>query len=98
MTYAFTPTDIPEVLLLEPKLRVEDGGILHESFNARDFVQATGFKNGFVQESLLKYRYGVIRSPHYQVHHQQGKLVRVCVGEVFHAVVDMRRYSPSFGR
>lgn len=97
MSYTFTPTALAEVLLLEPQLRIEDGGIFHESFNARDFIQATGFKNGFVQEGHLKYRYGVIRSPHYQVHHQQGKLVRVNVGEVFHAVVDMRRYSPSFG-
>jgi len=98
MSYSYTPTSLPEVLLLEPQLRIEDGAILHECFNARDFVQATGFKNEFVQECLLKYRYGVVRSPHYQVHHQQGKLVRVGVGEVFHVVVDMRRYSPSFGR
>jgi dTDP-4-dehydrorhamnose 3,5-epimerase len=51
-----------------------------------------------VQENLMKFRYGVVRSPCYQVHHQQGKLVRVNAGEVFNVVLDMRRYSPEFGQ
>ena len=73
-------------------------GFFFESFNARDFAQATGLKVDFVQDNHSKSGHGVLRGLHYQIRHPQGKLVRVVQGEVFDVAVDLRRASPTFGR
>ena len=98
MPYTVTPTAIPEVLVLEPKVFGDARGFFFESFNARDFAQATGLNVEFVQDNHSKSARGVLRGLHYQIQHAQGKLVRVVQGEVFDVAVDLRRASPTFGR
>ena len=98
MPYTVTPTAIPDVLVLEPKVFGDARGFFFESFNARDFAQATGLQVEFVQDNHSKSARGVLRGLHYQIQHAQGKLVRVVQGEVFDVAVDLRRSSPTFGR
>ncbi len=98
MPYTVTATAIPDVLVLEPKVFGDARGFFFESFNARDFAQATGLNVEFVQDNHSKSAHGVLRGLHYQIQHAQGKLVRVVQGEVFDVAVDLRRSSPTFGR
>ncbi|WP_180683598.1 dTDP-4-dehydrorhamnose 3,5-epimerase [Tepidicella baoligensis] len=98
MPYTVTPTAIPDVLVLEPRVFADGRGFFYESFNQRDFEQATGLQGvPFVQDNHSKSAQGVLRGLHYQIQHPQGKLVRVVQGEVFDVAVDMRRGSPTFG-
>lgn len=98
MPYQVTKTPIDGVLVLEPKVFGDARGFFFESFNARDFEQATGLKETFVQDNHSKSAKGVLRGMHYQVQHAQGKLVRVTEGAVFDVVVDIRKGSPTFGQ
>ena len=98
MPYTVTPTALPEVLILEPKVFGDDRGFFFESFNQRDFQQATGLDVNFVQDNHSKSSQGVLRGLHYQIQHPQGKLVRVTQGVVFDVAVDLRRSSPNFGK
>jgi dTDP-4-dehydrorhamnose 3,5-epimerase len=93
-----TATAIPEVLLLEPRVFGDDRGFFFESYNRRAFREATGLDPDFVQDNHSKSARNVLRGLHYQVQNAQGKLVRVTAGEVFDAVVDLRRSSPTFGK
>ena len=92
-----TPTIIPEVLILEPKVFGDDRGFFFESFNAKTFEQATGLKREFVQDNHSKSAKNVLRGLHYQIQNPQGKLVRVTQGEVFDVAVDLRKSSKTFG-
>jgi dTDP-4-dehydrorhamnose 3,5-epimerase len=96
MPYQVTTTPIDGVLVLEPKVFGDARGFFFESFNARDFEQATGLNMAFVQDNHSKSAKGVLRGLHYQVQHAQGKLVRVTQGAVFDVVVDIRKGSPTF--
>jgi dTDP-4-dehydrorhamnose 3,5-epimerase len=98
MPYNVIPTNIPDVLLLEPKVFGDSRGFFFESFNARDFAEATGLAVDFVQDNHSKSARGVLRGLHYQIEHAQGKLVRVVQGKVFDVAVDLRKSSPTFGR
>lgn len=98
MPFTVIPTAIPDVLLLEPKVFGDARGFFFESFNARDFAEATGVNAQFVQDNHSKSARGVLRGLHYQIQHAQGKLVRVVQGTVFDVAVDLRRSSPTFGR
>ncbi len=91
-------TDIPDVLILEPKVVGDTRGFFLESFNAKQFANATGLNVDFVQDNHSRSAQGVLRGLHYQTQHTQGKLVRVVSGEVFDVVVDLRRSAPSFGQ
>ena len=91
-------SELPGVLVLEPKVFGDARGFFYESFNARAFEQATGLACEFVQDNHSRSQRGVLRGLHYQVQQAQGKLVRVTAGEVFDVVVDLRSSSPSFGR
>jgi dTDP-4-dehydrorhamnose 3,5-epimerase len=93
-----TPTAMPEVLVLEPRVFGDDRGFFYESFNARTFEQLTGQRVNFVQDNHTRSARGVLRGLHYQIRQPQGKLVRVSSGAIFDVVVDMRRSSPFFGR
>lgn len=92
------PTAIPGLLILEPRVFGDDRGFFFESWNRRAFCEAVGRDVEFVQDNHSKSAKGVLRGLHYQVQQAQGKLVRVVAGEVFDAVVDLRRSSPTFGR
>jgi len=93
-----TPTAIPEVIILEPKVFGDERGFFFESFNARAFEQATGLKREFVQDNHSKSAKHVLRGLHYQIQNPQGKLVRVTQGEVFDVAVDLRKSSKTFGQ
>jgi len=92
------PTEIPDVLILEPKVFGDDRGFFMESCNQNVWEEATGLKRTFVQDNHSRSAKGVLRGLHYQVEHPQGKLVRVVRGEVFDVAVDLRRSSPTYGR
>jgi dTDP-4-dehydrorhamnose 3,5-epimerase len=98
MPITVTPTAIPEVLIIEPKVFGDHRGYFFESFNSRDFAAGTGLDVTFVQDNHARSVRGVLRGLHYQMERPQGKLVRVSVGEVFDVAVDMRGSSPTFGR
>ena len=98
MPYTVTPTDLPDVLMLQPKVLGDARGFFVESFNARDFANATGLEVEFVQDNHTMSSQGVLRGLHYQIQHAQGKLVRVVRGEVFDVAVDLRKSSANFGR
>ncbi len=98
MPYQVTTTPIDGVLVLEPKVFGDARGFFFESFNARDFSQATGLDVQFVQDNHSKSAKGVLRGMHYQTQHAQGKLVRVTQGAVFDVAVDIRKGSPTFGK
>ena len=93
-----TPTRIPDVLLIEPKIFGDDRGFFFESFNRRAFHEATGLNVDFVQDNHSKSAHNVLRGLHYQVEQPQGKLVRVTQGEVFDVAVDIRKGSATYGQ
>jgi dTDP-4-dehydrorhamnose 3,5-epimerase len=98
MAITVTATALPEVKLIEPKVFGDARGFFLESFNEREFAQKVGVDARFVQDNHSRSAKGVLRGMHYQIQHAQGKLVRVVAGEVFDAVVDVRRRSPNFGK
>ena len=98
MPYEVTPTALQDVLLLQPKVFGDDRGFFYESFNAREFVAATGLERAFVQDNHSRSGKGVLRGLHYQIQHPQGKLVRVTEGEIFDVAVDLRESSSNFGK
>ena len=87
------PTDLPGVLLLEPRLFADDRGFFFESFNERTFADRTGVQARFVQDNQSRSRSNVLRGLHYQIRQPQGKLVRVLAGRVFDVCVDLRKPS-----
>lgn len=93
-----TPTEIPDVLIIEPKVFGDDRGFFFESFNQRKFEEAIGRSVNFVQDNHSRSGRGVLRGLHYQIKQPQGKLVRVVAGEVFDVAVDLRRESSTFGQ
>ncbi|MDQ7978061.1 dTDP-4-dehydrorhamnose 3,5-epimerase [Paraburkholderia sp. SARCC-3016] len=98
MAITVTATALPEVKLIEPKVFGDARGFFLESFNEREFAQKVGVDARFVQDNHSRSARGVLRGMHYQIQHAQGKLVRVVAGEVFDAVVDVRKRSPNFGK
>ena len=93
-----TPTEIPDVLVVEPKIFNDERGFFLESYNRRAFKEATGVDADFVQDNQSFSVRNVLRGLHYQVRQPQGKLVQVLAGEVFDVVVDLRRRSRTFGK
>jgi dTDP-4-dehydrorhamnose 3,5-epimerase len=91
-------TEIPDVLVIEPKVFGDDRGFFYESFNERRFKELTGITENFVQDNHSKSARNVLRGLHYQIQQPQGKLARVVSGEVFDVAVDLRKSSPTFGR
>ncbi len=90
-------TDIPDVLELVPKVFGDERGFFLETWNERVF-DAAGMPATFVQDNWSRSRKGILRGLHYQIERPQGKLVRVVRGTIFDVAVDMRRWSPTFGR
>ena len=91
-------TNIPDVIILEPKVYGDNRGFFFESFNQQAFNKATGLDVQFVQDNHSRSAKGVLRGLHYQIQQPQGKLVRVTRGSVFDVAVDIRRSSPTFGQ
>jgi len=93
-----TPTAIPDVLIIEPKVFGDARGFFCECFNQKAFNEATGTNHQFVQDNHSRSSKGVLRGLHYQIQQPQGKLVRVARGSVFDVAVDIRKSSPTFGQ
>lgn len=94
-----TPTAIPDVLVLEPRVFGDARGFFTESFNQQVFNEATGTNFEFVQDNHSRSCRGVLRGLHYQLPpHAQGKLMRVVRGAVWDVAVDIRPGSPTFGQ
>ena len=91
-----TPTAVPDVKLIEPRVFGDERGFFFESWNRRTLAEA-GLDVDFVQDNHSRSGRGVLRGLHYQIERAQGKLVRVVAGEVFDVAVDLRRSSPTFG-
>ena len=90
-------TNIPDCLIIQPKVFGDARGFFFESYNHR-VLAALGVASEFVQDNHSRSGRNVLRGLHYQIEHPQGKLVRVIVGEVFDVAVDLRRNSQTFGR
>lgn len=94
-----TPTRIPDVLIIEPKVFGDDRGFFFESFNQKAFNEAVGQDITFVQDNHSKSVKNVLRGLHYQLPPKaQGKLVRVIQGKVFDVAVDLRKESKTYGQ
>lgn len=92
-----TPTLLPEVFLIEPKVFQDERGFFLESYQKERFNEA-GINVDFVQDNHSRSRQGVLRGLHYQIKQPQGKLVRVIMGEIFDVAVDIRKNSGTFGK
>lgn len=93
----FTPTAIPDVILIEPRVFGDSRGFFMETFQAEQFA-AAGLPTQFVQDNHSGSQRGTLRGLHYQIRHAQGKLLRVTSGTIFDVVVDLRRSSATFGK
>lgn len=95
----FTRTDIPDVVILEPKVHGDERGYFVETFRADKLEEFLGYKINFIQDNESKSSRGVLRGLHYQLHPAtQTKLVRVIQGRVLDVAVDIRKGSPTFGK
>jgi len=92
-----TPTSLPEVLLIEPRVFGDPRGFFYESWNERAFA-AAGINAHFVQDNHSRSEKNVLRGLHYQIRQTQGKLIRAMAGSIFDVAVDIRRSSPRFGQ
>src|SRR5437762_11329210 len=92
------PTELPEVVLLEPKVFEDPRGYTYESYNRRTLREVAGIDVEFVQENRSRSVKNTIRGLHYQVGTPQAKLVGVLSGRIFDVAVDLRRSSPTFGK
>ena len=92
-----TPTAIPEVIIVEPDVIGDNRGYFMETWRKSEFAEL-GIDLEFVQENQSKSNHGILRGLHYQINNLQGKLIRVVQGEIFDAVVDMRKSSATFGQ
>jgi dTDP-4-dehydrorhamnose 3,5-epimerase len=92
-----TPTPIPDVLILQPKVFEDARGAFFEAYNRRRLAEA-GIVHDFVQDNQSISKKNVLRGLHYQIRQPQGKLIRVVRGEIFDVAVDCRRSSKSFGK
>jgi dTDP-4-dehydrorhamnose 3,5-epimerase len=93
----FHPTELPEVILVEPTVHRDDRGFFLETYHAAKFADG-GITATFVQDNHSKSVRGTLRGLHAQLASPQGKLVRAIEGEIFDVAVDVRRGSPTFGR
>ena len=98
MPFRFTPLDLPEIVLIEPKVFPDERGAFWETYKYSEFYNY-GIREQFVQGNHSHSSQGTLRGLHYQKDPKaQGKLVRVVVGEVFDVVVDIRKGSPRYGK
>jgi dTDP-4-dehydrorhamnose 3,5-epimerase len=93
----FLPTELPEVIVIEPDVHRDSRGFFLETYHAEKYREG-GVSAMFVQDNHSRSVRDTLRGLHAQLRHPQGKLVRVLQGEIFDVAVDVRRGSPAFGR
>jgi len=92
------PTSLLDVVIIEPRVFVDERGYFFESFKENVFHEKIGSIH-FVQDNVSKSLSGTIRGLHFQVgEYAQGKLCQVLLGKVLDVAVDLRRHSPTFGK
>ncbi|MDJ0696534.1 dTDP-4-dehydrorhamnose 3,5-epimerase [Mastigocoleus sp. MO_188.B34] len=91
-------TEIPDILIIEPKVFGDNRGFFLESYNHKAFCEKTEVAVNFVQDNHSSSKQNVLRGLHYQIQQPQGKLVRAIVGTIFDVAVDIRKSSPTFGK
>jgi len=91
-----TPTQVPDILLIEPKIFQDERGFFYESYQRQKYREI-GIDLEFVQDNHSKSLQNTLRGLHYQIRQSQGKLIRVIAGEIYDVAVDIRRNSPTFG-
>jgi dTDP-4-dehydrorhamnose 3,5-epimerase len=95
----FYTTEIPDLLLFEPRVFEDRRGYFYESFNQKEFSEISGINLPFVQDNHSFSQYGVLRGLHFQnPPHQQAKLIKVVQGEIYDVAVDLRKESATFGK
>jgi len=95
----FIRTEIPDVVIIEPKVHGDERGYFIETFRQDKLETFLGFKVNFCQDNESKSSKGVLRGLHYQLSPaSQSKLVRVISGSVLDVAVDIRKGSPTFGK
>jgi dTDP-4-dehydrorhamnose 3,5-epimerase len=92
------PTEVSDVLIIEPRVFEDNRGFFYESYNDRAFTEKTGVTTLFVQDNHSRSSQNVLRGLHYQIQQPQGKLVRAIAGTVFDVAVDLRKSSSTFGQ
>lgn len=98
MPFRFTPSEIPAVLIIEPRVFLDERGFFMETYKRSEFI-AQGISENFVQMNHSKSTKGILRGLHYQkLPRAQGKLVHALAGEIFDVAVDLRRGAPTFGK
>ncbi len=98
MPFNFKRLEIPDVILIEPKVFGDERGFFMETYKASDFKK-NGIEYDFVQDNHSKSQRGVLRGLHYQLKPMdQGKLVRCVRGRIWDVAVDIRKGSPWFGK
>lgn len=90
-------THLPGVLVIAPKVFVDDRGFLFEAYHEGRYVEA-GIAGPFLQDSCSRSRRGVLRGLHFEARGRQAKLVSAITGEIFDVAVDLRSGSPTFGQ
>jgi dTDP-4-dehydrorhamnose 3,5-epimerase len=91
------PSNLPEVLVIEPDVFRDARGFFLETFHAERYLEH-GIRGPFIQDNHSRSVYGTIRGLHLQLTRPQAKLMRVVIGEIFDVAVDVRRGSPRFGQ
>jgi dTDP-4-dehydrorhamnose 3,5-epimerase len=97
MSVKATVTELPGVIIIEPRVFRDARGFFWETFHGEKYARL-GINNTFVQDNHSHSAKGILRGLHYQLKHPQGKLIYVVRGEIFDVAVDIRRGSPTFGR
>ena len=98
MPFEFVKTEIPDIILVKPRVFTDCRGFFMETYKKSDFKLA-GIDTDFVQDNHSKSIKGVLRGLHYQKEpFAQGKLVRCIRGKIFDVAVDIRKGSPTFGK
>ncbi len=93
----FSSTNLPGVILVEPKVFEDERGFFFESYHEQRFTE-NGLSLQFRQDNHSRSKKGTLRGLHYQIQQAQGKLVRVVIGKIYDVAVDIRRSSPTFGQ
>jgi dTDP-4-dehydrorhamnose 3,5-epimerase len=97
LSIKYTKTDLPGVLLIEPRVFKDSRGFFMETFHQKKYAEA-GIDHAFIQDNYSHSTRGTLRGLHYQLEHPQAKLVYVIKGEIYDVAVDIRRGSPGFGK
>ena len=92
-----TPTDLPEVLVIDPQVSSDVRGFFLETFHVERYA-SLGMPGPFVQDNQSRSVQHTVRGLHLQLTRPQAKLVRVIAGAILDVAVDVRVGSPNFGR